>query len=124
MNVHNRDTGECLTAWIFVSAVGVSGYPYAEAFPSKHSENWITANVHALTYYQKAPLIFVPDNDKSAVTKAHPYEPILQKTYQELARHYGCVIVPARVRKPKDYPQNNIIFKNTYICKHSNCLTF
>ena len=102
MIVRNRDTGECRPAWIFVSAVGVSGYPYAEAFPSKHSENWITANVHALTYYQKAPLLFVPDNDKSAVTKAHPYEPILQKTYQELARHYGCVIVPARVRKPKD----------------------
>ena len=34
----------------------------------------------------------------------HPcrYEPHLHRTYQEMAEYYGTVIVPARVRKPRD----------------------
>jgi len=47
----------------------------------------------------------VPDNDKSAVTKADRYEPDINKTYNEMAQHYGVAILPARVRKPKDKPK-------------------
>jgi len=34
----------------------------------------------------------------------HPcrYEPDLNPTYQDLAEHYGCVVIPTRVAKPKD----------------------
>jgi transposase len=44
----------------------------------------------------------VPDNLRSAVTKAHRYEPDLNATYQEMARHYATVIIPARPYKPRD----------------------
>ena len=44
----------------------------------------------------------VPDNLRSGITKAHRYEPEANPTYQEMAAHYGIVIIPARVRKPKD----------------------
>ena len=46
--------------------------------------------------------MIVPDNLKSAVTRADRYEPGLNPTYQEFAEHYGVAIIPARARKPRD----------------------
>jgi transposase len=45
---------------------------------------------------------WIPDNLRSGVSWADRYEPEVNRTYQELARHYGAAVVPARVRKPKD----------------------
>lgn len=44
----------------------------------------------------------VPDNLKAGVTSPNLYEPDLNPTYQDFARHYGMAVVPARVRKPRD----------------------
>lgn len=49
-----------------------------------------------------------PDNLKSAVFKADRYEPTLNRSYQEMASHYGCAILPARPRKPKDKPKAEV----------------
>ncbi|MEK6634280.1 MAG: IS21 family transposase, partial [Nitrospirota bacterium] len=48
------------------------------------------------------PEIIVPDNLRSGVTKACRYEPELNPTYADLARHYDVAVIPARVRKPRD----------------------
>ena len=48
------------------------------------------------------PEIIVPDNLKAAVTRAHRYEPEINRTYATLARHYGFAIIPARAAKPRD----------------------
>jgi transposase len=45
--------------------------------------------------------ILMPDNLKSAVTHAGK-NTVLNRTYAEMAKHYGVVIYPARVRKPQD----------------------
>lgn len=102
MEVIDRETGEIIPAHIFVSALGKSGYPYVEAFDSENLESWITAHVHAFEYYGGVPRQLVPDNLKTGVKKANNYDPVLNKTYLELAEHYGCAIVPARSRKPRD----------------------
>ena len=44
----------------------------------------------------------VCDNLKAGVTAACRYEPGINRTYQEMAAHYGTAIVPTRVRKPRD----------------------
>jgi len=44
----------------------------------------------------------VPDNLKSGVHLAHRYEPELNRTYEEMGRHYGVAIIPARSAKPRD----------------------
>jgi len=44
----------------------------------------------------------VPDNPRVGVTKADRYEPQLQRSYEELAGHYGAVVIPARPYRPKD----------------------
>ena len=48
------------------------------------------------------PEKLVPDNLRSGVTDACYYDPVLNRSYHELARHYGIAIVPARVRRPRD----------------------
>lgn len=105
MTVIDSSTGEILPAYLFVCALGRSGYPYAEAFPTKEKEHWIAAHRNAFEYYRGVPLILVPDNDKSAVTRADKYDPEINKTYREMAEHYDVAVVPARVRKPKDKPK-------------------
>jgi transposase len=44
----------------------------------------------------------VPDQLKSGVTRACRYEPEIQRSYDELALHYGTVILPARPASPRD----------------------
>jgi transposase len=58
--------------------------------------------MNAFAYFGGVPRLLVPDNLKSAVTKANRYDPDINPTYYEMASHYGTAILPARVRKPKD----------------------
>ena len=43
-----------------------------------------------------------PDQLKSAITRPCRYEPGVNRTYEDLAAHYGAVVIPARPRKPRD----------------------
>ena len=95
-------TGEVREAALFLAVLGASSYTYAEAFESEEMPCWITGHVHAFEHFQGVPAITVPDNTKTAVTHPCRYEPELNPTYLEMARHYGTAVIPARVRKPKD----------------------
>lgn len=92
-------------AYLFVSTLGTSGYPFAKGYLSKCKESWIDGHVSALKHYGGVPLILVPDNDKSGVTTPSNYDPELNRTYKEFAEHYGIAVIPARVRRPKDKPK-------------------
>lgn len=102
MPVTDRETGEVRAAQIFVAALGASSYLYAEATWTQTLPDWIGAHTRAFAHLGGVPALVVPDNLKSAVKTASYYEPDLNPTYQELARHYGTAVVPARVRKPRD----------------------
>jgi transposase len=78
---------------------------YAEATRSQDLPSWITAHVRMLEYWRGCPAVWVPDNLKSGVTRAHRYEPEINRTYRDLAQHYGAVVIPTRVAKPKDKPK-------------------
>ena len=87
---------------LFVAVLPASGLIYIEAVRSQDLESFTVATRGALEHAGGAPRIIVPDNLKAAVTTPDRYEPLLNETYQDFARHYGCTIIPARVRKPKD----------------------
>jgi transposase len=53
-------------------------------------------------YFGGVPQIVVPDNLKSGITKPDRYEAGVNRSYQEMAEHYGTCVIPSRVRKPKD----------------------
>jgi len=99
----NPNTGEIsYNAQILVATLGATNYTYIEAGRSQKQEDWIMAHVRAFNYIGGVPRLLVPDNLKSAVTKAHPYSPTLNENYARMARHYGTAIMPARPYKPKD----------------------
>jgi len=98
----NRTTGEITQAQIFLAVLGASNYTYAEAAPSQELPFWIKSHVRAFKFFGGVPQILVPDNLKSGVTHPCRYEPDINPTYQDLAEHYGTVVIPARSRKPKD----------------------
>ncbi len=102
VGVVNPHSGEVRQAQIFVAVLGASNYTYAEATWSQQIPDWISSHMRAFSYMEGVPEIVVPDNLKSAVTKAHRYEPDLNPSYQEMARHYGVAVVPARPYKPRD----------------------
>jgi transposase len=100
--VIDKTTGEIHECQIFVAVLGASNYTYAEATYTQGLEDWIYSHVRALEFFGGVPEIIVPDNLRSGVTKACRYEPGINRTYQELAVHYGAAVIPTRVRKPKD----------------------
>ena len=100
----DTDTGEEIDAYVFVAALPYSGYAYVEAFLSQKQDAWIAAHVNAYGFFGGVTRILVPDNLKTGVVKNTKIETVLNKTYQELAEHYGTAIIPARIRAPKDKP--------------------
>ena len=102
IDIIDPDTGEIHGAKLFVAAMGASSYTYAEAVASEKLEDWIGAHTRMFDYLGGVPKAVVPDNLKSAVIKPDRHDPGLNRTYAEMAEHYGTAIVPARPYKPKD----------------------
>lgn len=95
-------TGTRTPTALFVAVWGASNYTYAEACPAQDLPAWIGAHTRAFGYFGVVPHLVVPDNLRSGVLKACRYEPDLNPTYQALAEHYGCAVLPARPRRPRD----------------------
>jgi transposase len=100
--VIDRRTGEIRQAQIFVAVLGSSSYTFAEATWTQGLEDWIGSNARMLEFFGGVPELLIPDNLRSASTKASRYEPVVNETYLEFARHYATAVLPTRPRKPKD----------------------
>jgi len=95
-------TGEEIPVELFVAALGASSYTYAEATLTQKLHDWVGAHTRMLEYFSGCTQIWVPDQLKSGITQPCRYEPGVNRSYQELAAHYGAVVVPARPGKAKD----------------------
>ena len=100
--IHSATGGDTTTAAIFVAVLGASNFTYSEATATQGLADWIGAHMRAFEFMGGVPEIVVPDNLKSGVTKACRYEPSVNRTYEEMASHYGVAVVPARRAKPRD----------------------
>ena len=98
----DRITGEAKDVEVFVAILGASQLTYVEATESQNSCNWIRANENAFLKFGGVTAAIVPDNLKSAVASPNKYEPDINGQYDDFARHYGTVIIPARSGKYKD----------------------
>jgi transposase len=94
--------GEPRQASIFVAVLGASSYTYAEATWTEGLADWIGAHMRAFEFLGGVPEIVVPDNTRAAVSRSCRYDPDLNRTYQDMATHYGVAVVPARPGKPRD----------------------
>ena len=102
LHIINKNTGEIIPVEVFIAILPNSQYTYVEACSSQKREDLITCCVHALDFYGGVPKAIVSDNLKSAVTRASKYEPSINRSFKDFARHYNCVINPTRSYAPQD----------------------
>lgn len=102
VNITDPRTGEVTKAQIFVGVMGASNYIFAEAAASQTLPDWLGSNTRMLEFFGAVPEIMVPDNLRSAVSRACRYDPEVNPAYAKWANHYRTVVIPARPGKPKD----------------------
>ena len=95
----DRRTGELRPVELFVAVLGASSLTYAEATATQQLADWVTAHTHMVEYFGGVTTLWVPDQLKSAITRPCRYEPDVNRTYEDLAAHYGAVVIPARPQK-------------------------
>jgi len=110
-------SGEVRAAHVFVAVLGASNYTFATARWSEGLSDWIGVHVEALGFIGGVPKLIVCDNLKAGVTEACRYEPGINRTYQDMASHYGTSILPARVRRPRDKAkvENGVLIVERFI---------
>lgn len=95
-------TGEVTSVELYVAVLGASNYTYVEATRTQQLADFVSATTRALEYFGAVPEIIMPDQLRSAVSRPCLYEPEINATFSEMGQHYGCAIVPARPKKPRD----------------------
>ena len=115
--IHDSVTGEESAVYLFVAVLPCSCFAYVEACTDMKSENWLLCHVHAFNYFEGVPRLLIPDNLKTGVTVNTRYDIIVNRSYQELAEHYGTAIVPTRIRHPKgkSLVEGTVKFVSTWV---------
>jgi transposase len=102
LQVVDPANGEVNEAEIYIATLGFSQLTYVEAVDSQKKPVYIDSTANAMQFFDGVPKVLVPDNLKSAVTKADKYEAIVNKDFLDFANHYGTSVLPARSNKPRD----------------------
>jgi len=95
-------TGDPIKAYVFVAVLPYSGYTYVEAFLRMDMDSWIQAHINCFAFMNGVAKIIVPDNLKTGVEHVSWFSATINRTYNEMAMHYNSVVIPARIRRPKD----------------------
>jgi len=102
LSIVDPQTGELTDVEVYVAILGYSQLTFVQAVSSQRKEDFIQATENALQFFGGVPRVIVPDNLKSAVTKADKYEAELNAAFLDFANHYGTTVLPARSYKPRD----------------------
>src|SRR5215468_9966102 len=97
-------TGMLRKAWVFVMVLAFSRRLVTRVVFDQKIETWLRVHVEAFAELGGAPRTIVPDNLKAAVIRAAfgvDGAASLNRSYRELARHYGIKIDPAPIYAPK-----------------------
>lgn len=73
---------------------------YAELVFDQKAITWLAAHTRALAYFGGTPQRLVIDNLKAGIQKAAFDDPQVNRSYAELAEHYGFLIAPCRPATP------------------------
>ncbi len=91
--------------WAFVMVLACSRHMFVRPSIGLDEQSFVAAHVAAFSFFGGSVRRLVPDNLATGVDRADLYDPKINRAYGELAQHYGCLVDPARVRKPKDKPR-------------------
>lgn len=115
---YDREQGKEIKCDVLLITLGFSNYTLAMALPDQKVESVTYGVSSLLTRLGGVCKCLVPDNMKTAVTKADRYEPVLNDTFLAMANHYKMSVIPARPRRPQDKSKVeravNIVYQNVY----------
>jgi transposase len=95
-------TGNNKTVHAFITTLSFSRHKFVEFTFQQNQQSFVASHVNMFEFFGGVPHRLSLDNLKNGVIKPHLYDPQLNRTYQELAEHYGCFIDPCRVSHPQD----------------------
>ena len=123
--IYDEISGKEIKAYVFVMVLGFSRDAYYEIVRSQDIQTWCLCHIHAFEHFGGVPRIVIPDNLKSAIIKAAYCDPLPNRSYSDLAKHYGFQIDPCiagvpehkgKVESGVKYVKNNFLplraFKN------------
>jgi transposase len=103
--LYDPDAGVLRKAWVFVMVLGFSRKLFARIVLDQSTDTFVRLHEDAFTYFGGVVRTVVPDNLKAAVLRAafgaDRHELALNRSYRELARHYGFVVDPTAPRTPE-----------------------
>lgn len=102
VEIKNRSQETVSEAYIFVCVLGASNYVFAEAHIKQDLAHWLGGHRRAFEFFGGVTEVVIPDNLKAGVKSPCRYEPSLNPSYHDLAKHYQVAVIPARIRRPKD----------------------
>ena len=91
--------------WAFVMVLACSRHMFVRPVLRMDQRAWTECHVAAFEFFGGVPGRLVPDNLRTGVDKPDLYDPKINRSYAEMATHYGCLVDPARSRKPRDKPK-------------------
>ena len=95
-------SGRMRRVWGFIIVLACSRLLFLEPVLRMDELSWTESHVHGFEYFGGVPARVVPDNLKTGIVRPDLYDPLVNRSFGELAAHYGCLIDPARVVKPRD----------------------
>lgn len=102
--LYDPEQGVLRKCWLFLMTLGHSRHMYCQLVFDQRVETWVRLHIEAFEYFGGVPRVIVPDNLKAAVVRAAfavDDEPVIHRTYRELARHYGFQVDPTPPRSPE-----------------------
>jgi transposase len=102
--IFDPDSGRVRKSWVFVLTLAHSRHMFVRLVFDQSEATWLRCHVEAFEELGGVAEVLVPDNTKTAVIRrafALDEESTLNRSYRELARHYGARIDPTPVRDPR-----------------------
>jgi len=102
--LYDPETKTMRRAWCFVMVLGFSRHMAARIVFDQKVSTWLRLHVECFEELGGVPEVLVPDNLKSAVVRAAfglTDSPALNRSYRELARHYGFKVDPTPAYSPE-----------------------
>lgn len=94
-------TGKMRKAWAFIMILSYSRHRFVHFVFRMDVNNWIDCHERAFAFFNGVPGCVVLDNLKPGVIKPDIYDPVLNRSYADLERHYGFIADPAKIKKPR-----------------------
>jgi transposase len=95
-------SGKRRRVWAFAMVLACSRHLFVRPTLVMDQAAFTEAHVEAFRFFGGVPRRLVPDNLRTGVDKPDLYDPKLNRSYAELADHYGVLVDPARRGEPRD----------------------